>query len=190
MRPHLCCARPGHGAGWPGVERRARRPRRPGRNARATPPSNHRWRRHRRRKYAWCYSRENRDRPRFRGVMQMFAFGKKTTQLLPSQSTLPGRSTPLQVRAEHFVNRHALKPPFPGGLQRAVFGMGCFWGAERLFWKTPGVYSTAVGYAGGETQNPTYEEGCPGLTNHAEGGLGGFDPKIVSTDGWPRLSWE
>src|SRR5205814_1604337 len=147
------------------------------------PRSNHRWRRRRRRKCAWCYSRENRDRPRFRGVMQMFSFRKKMTQLLPSQSTLPGRSASLRVPAEHFVNRHALKPPFPEGLQRAVFGMGCFWGAERPFWKTPGVYSTAVGYSGGETKNPTSAEVCSGLTNHAEAALLALDPKILSYDG-------
>src|SRR2546428_11178838 len=120
----------------------------------------------------------------------MFSFMKKMPQLLPSQSTLPGRSTPLQVPAEHFVNRHALTPPFPEGLQRAVFGMGCFWGAERLFWKTPGVYSTAVGYAGGETRNPTYEGGGSGLTNHAGEVLVVFDPKIASYDELLQGFWE
>ena len=80
--------------------------------------------------------------------------------------------------AKHFVNGHALKPPFPEGMQLAQFGMGCFWGAERVFWETPGVYSTAVGYSGGETKNPTYEEVCSGFTNHTETVLV-FDPKVV-----------
>ncbi|HXM81585.1 MAG TPA: peptide-methionine (S)-S-oxide reductase MsrA [Burkholderiales bacterium] len=120
----------------------------------------------------------------------MFAFMKKLSQLLPSQSTLPGCSTPLQVPAKHFVNGNALRPPFPEGLQRAIFGMGCFWGAERLFWKLPGVYSSAVGYAGGETKNPTYEEVCSGLTNHAEVVLVVFDPKIVSYDELLKQFWE
>src|SRR5438046_10238462 len=118
--------------------------------------------------------------------MQMFSFRKKMTQLLPSQSTLPGRSTPLQVPAEHFVNRHALKPPFPGGLQRAVFGMGCFWGAERLFWKTTGVYSTAVGYAGGETRNPTYEDVGSALASHAAVAAVVVDWKVATCDEVPN----
>ena len=88
----------------------------------------------------------------------MFAFMKKMTSLLPQDKTLPGRGTEIGVPDKHFVNGHPIKGPFPAGLQQAVFGMGCFWGAERLFWKTKGVYSTAVGYAGGETKNPTYEE--------------------------------
>ena len=107
----------------------------------------------------------------------MFAFAKKLKSLLPPQSTLPGRSTPIEVPEKHFVNGHPLKAPFPAGMQLAQFGMGCFWGAERLFWQTPGVYSTAVGYSGGETKNPTYEEVCSGFTNHAETVLVVFDPE-------------
>jgi peptide-methionine (S)-S-oxide reductase len=120
----------------------------------------------------------------------MFAFMKKLTQLLPSQSTLPGRSAPMQLPSAHFVNGHALKPPFPEGLQRAVFGMGCFWGAERLFWQLAGVYSTAVGYAGGETKNPTYEEICSGLTNHAEVVQVVFDPRKLTYEELLKVFWE
>jgi peptide-methionine (S)-S-oxide reductase len=96
----------------------------------------------------------------------------------------------MQVPAKHFVNANALKPPFPEGMQRAVFGMGCFWGAERLFWKTPGVYSTAVGYAGGETKNPSYEEVCSGLTNHAEVVQVVFDPRKLTYDQLLKVFWE
>ena len=85
----------------------------------------------------------------------MFSFMKKMTQLLPTEGTLPGRSAALEVPDKHFVNGHPLKAPFPAGMQQAVFGMGCFWGAEKLFWQRPGVYATAVGYAGGQTKNPT-----------------------------------
>jgi peptide-methionine (S)-S-oxide reductase len=120
----------------------------------------------------------------------MFSFMKKMTKLLPAQSTLPGRSQPLDVPAKHFVNGHPLKAPFPAGLEQAVFGMGCFWGAERLFWQRPGVYSTAVGYAGGETKNPTYEEVCSGMTNHAEVVLVVFDPKVVRYDELLKAFWE
>ena len=88
--------------------------------------------------------------------------------------------------AEHFVNGHRLEPPFPQGLERAIFGMGCFWGAEKEFWQLPGVYSTAVGYAGGKTPNPTYREVCSGMTGHNETVLVVFDPKIVRYDGSPQ----
>lgn len=120
----------------------------------------------------------------------MFAFMKKMTKLLPPGSVLPGRGIPLTVPAGHFVNGHPLKPPFPAGLDQVVFGMGCFWGAERLFWLTPGVFTTAVGYAGGQTRNPTYEEVCTGLTNHTEVVLAVFDPAKVSFEQLLKVFWE
>jgi peptide-methionine (S)-S-oxide reductase len=120
----------------------------------------------------------------------MFSFMKKMTQLLPSEGTLPGRSAALEVPDKHFVNGHPLKAPFPAGIQQAVFGMGCFWGAEKLFWQRPGVYSTAVGYAGGQTKNPSYEEVCSGLTNHTEVVLVVFDPKVVSYEELLKVFWE
>jgi len=120
----------------------------------------------------------------------MFAFMKKMTQLLPANSTLPGRSAAIEVPDKHFANGHPIKGPFPAGLQQAVFGMGCFWGAERLFWQTKGVYSTAVGYAGGETKNPTYEEVCSGMTNHSEVVLVVFDPKVISYEQLLKVFWE
>ena len=120
----------------------------------------------------------------------MFSFMKKATKLIPSESTLPGRSESMSVPPKHFVNGHALKPPFPAGMQQAVFGMGCFWGAERLFWKRAGVYSTAVGYAGGQTKNPTYEEVCSGFTNHTEAVLVVFDPAKISYDELLKTFWE
>jgi peptide-methionine (S)-S-oxide reductase len=120
----------------------------------------------------------------------MFSFMKKLKSLLPPEQTIPGRDEALPVPERHFVNGHALKPPFPAGMQQAVFGMGCFWGAERLFWQLPGVYSTAVGYAGGETRNPTYEEVCTGFTNHAEVVLVVFDPKQISYGELLKAFWE
>ena len=120
----------------------------------------------------------------------MFAFMKKMTSLLPKDKTIPGRATAMEVPEKHFVNGHPLKPPFPAGMQQAVFGLGCFWGAERLFWQKKGVYSTAVGYAGGETKNPTYEEVCSGFTNHAEVVLVVFDPKVISYEELLKVFWE
>jgi peptide-methionine (S)-S-oxide reductase len=120
----------------------------------------------------------------------MFQFMKKLSKLLPPQSTLPGRSTPMAVPEKHFVNGKPLKAPFPEGVQLAQFGLGCFWGAERIFWQTPGVYSTAVGYAGGETKNPTYEEVCGGMTNHTEAVLVAFDPSIVTYEELLKRFWE
>ncbi len=120
----------------------------------------------------------------------MFSFMKKMTKLLPAGSTLPGRAQKMPVPERHFVNGHPLQPPFPEGMQLAQLGMGCFWGAERIFWETRGVYSTAVGYAGGETKNPTYEEVCTGLTNHAEVVLVVFDLRIVSYEELLKRFWE
>jgi len=120
----------------------------------------------------------------------MFGRFLKLDKLLPGQSTLPGRAERMPVPEEHFVNGHRIVPPFPEGMRTAVFGMGCFWGAERLFWQLPGVYSTAVGYAGGETPNPTYEEACSGLTNHAEVVLVVYDPARLQYEALLKAFWE
>ena len=119
----------------------------------------------------------------------MWFTSKKLT--LPSRTeALPGRATPMPVPAAHWVNSAPLKPPFPAGLETAVFGLGCFWGAERKFWQTPGVYTTAVGYAGGITPNPTYEEVCSGRTGHTEAVLVVFDPKRISYEELLKVFWE
>ncbi len=110
---------------------------------------------------------------------------------LPSpEEALPGRDQPLRIPNVHFVSGVPLLPPFPVGIELALFGMGCFWGAERKFWETPGVYSTSVGYAGGLTRNPTYEEVCSGLTGHAEVVRVAFDPAQVGYDRLLRVFWE
>ena len=118
------------------------------------------------------------------------AFARRKTHLPPPEDALPGRSAAMAVPVAHYVNGHPLVPPFPEGLQRAVFGMGCFWGAERKFWEADGVYTTAVGYAGGFTPNPTYEEVCSGRTGHAEVVLVVFDPDQTSFDAMLKLFWE
>jgi peptide-methionine (S)-S-oxide reductase len=115
-------------------------------------------------------------------------FGRSKTTM--PETTLPGREEPLSVPEHHFVNGNRIVPPFPEGLKTAIFGMGCFWGAERRFWQTPGVYSTAAGYAGGSTPNPTYEETCSGRTGHAEVVLVVFDPEQVSYEELLRKFWE
>jgi peptide-methionine (S)-S-oxide reductase len=117
-------------------------------------------------------------------------FGRDKSQMITAEEALPGRSTPLRVPEEHYVTGHRTQPPFPDGLRTAVFGMGCFWGAERLFWQIPGVYSTAVGYAGGFTENPTYEETCSGLTGHTEAVLVVYDPAQVSYEQLLKVFWE
>ena len=119
-----------------------------------------------------------------------FLFGGHKTQMVSPEDALPGRSTAMRVPDRHFVNGRPLEPPFPEGLQRAVFGMGCFWGAERVFWQLPGVWTTAVGYAGGYTPNPTYEEVCTGLTGHAEVVLAVFDPNEISYEELLKAFWE
>jgi peptide-methionine (S)-S-oxide reductase len=110
---------------------------------------------------------------------------------LPSaEQALPGRETPLPVPDAHYVNGHPLQAPFPAGMQQAVFALGCFWGAERRFWQQPGVWTTAVGYAGGHTPNPTYEETCSGLTGHTEAVLVVFDPQQTSYEALLKVFWE
>ena len=110
---------------------------------------------------------------------------------IPSKAdALPGRAERMQVPDAHFVNHHRTTPPFPEGLERAMFGMGCFWGAERKFWELDGVYSTAVGYAAGHTPNATYREVCTGMTGHSEVVLVVFDPKKISYDELLKVFWE
>jgi peptide-methionine (S)-S-oxide reductase len=119
----------------------------------------------------------------------MFSRNRKTN--LPTRDeALPGRSTPMPVPARHFVNGNPLDGPFAPGLERAVFGLGCFWGAERRFWEAEGVFTTAAGYAGGITPNPTYEEVCSGLTGHTEVVLVVFDPARVSYEQLLAVFWE
>jgi peptide-methionine (S)-S-oxide reductase len=117
-------------------------------------------------------------------------FGKKT-QMVDREAALPGRTDQtMPVPAAHHVNGNPLVGPWPEGYRTAIFGLGCFWGAERKFWETPGVYSTAVGYAGGFTPNPTYEETCSGRTGHTEAVLVVFDPSVVSYDQLLKVFWE
>jgi peptide-methionine (S)-S-oxide reductase len=117
-------------------------------------------------------------------------FGSKKDQLVSAEEALPGRPEPLWSPPAHFVTGASLTPPFPEGSEQLVVGMGCFWGAERLFWPLPGVLTTAVGYAGGTTPNPTYEEVCSGLTAHTEVVLVVFDPKVVSREAVLKVFWE
>jgi peptide-methionine (S)-S-oxide reductase len=117
-------------------------------------------------------------------------FARKTLELPTAETALKGRPDPIPTARTHFVNGHALKGPYPDGLELAQFGMGCFWGVERIFWKLPGVWVTAVGYAGGITPNPTYEETCSGRTGHTEAVLVAFDPKIISYETLLKTFWE
>ena len=118
-------------------------------------------------------------------------FMRKTTALPSADEALPGRTTPITTAKTHFVNGHAIQPPYPEGLEQAVFALGCFWGAERKFWELgDGIYTTAVGYAGGQTPNPTYEETCSGRTGHTEVVLVVFDPKKISYEKLLKTFWE
>ena len=117
-------------------------------------------------------------------------FSRKKTELPSPEEALPGRANALDVPSTHFVSGNTIKPPFPEGMEVAMFGLGCFWGAERKFWQTEGVFSTAVGYAGGLTPNPTYEEVCSGRTGHNEVVLVVFDPGVVSYEQLLKLFWE
>jgi peptide-methionine (S)-S-oxide reductase len=121
--------------------------------------------------------------------MALFGFGKKLAVPTPEEA-LPGRTESMPVPAHHFVNGNPLQPPYPDGLEMAMFGMGCFWGAERKFWQQDGVFTTAVGYAAGTTPNPTYKEVCTGMTGHNEVVLVVFDPQVISYEALLQLFWE
>jgi len=121
--------------------------------------------------------------------MGLFGLGKKAS--IPSSTeALPGREQPMPVPAKHHVNGNPLKSPFPEGMEQAVFGLGCFWGAERKFWQQEGVYTTAVGYAAGHTPNPTYKEVCSGMTGHNEVVLVVYDPEKISYEELLKVFWE
>ena len=115
---------------------------------------------------------------------------RKSLELPTKEQALPGRAAKMPVPEKHYVNGNPLSPPFPAGMEVAYFGLGCFWGAERVFWQLPGVYTTAVGYAGGETPNPSYEEVCSGRTGHTEAVLVVYDPKRVSYQQLLKMFWE
>lgn len=120
----------------------------------------------------------------------MFSFARKKVDMPTADTALPGRTQAVSLPNPHLVNGHKLTPPYPAGLEVADFGMGCFWGAERKFWQAPGVYVTAVGYQGGITPNPSYEEACSGLTGHTEAVRVVYDPAKTSFEALLKLFWE
>jgi peptide-methionine (S)-S-oxide reductase len=122
--------------------------------------------------------------------LSLFSLKSRKSQMPSRADALPGRTQEMDVPAQHFVLKTPLKPPFPAGLEEAVFGLGCFWGAERKFWQLSGVYSTSVGYAAGFTPNPTYEEVCSGLTGHNEVVRVIFDPSVISYADLLKVFWE
>ncbi len=121
--------------------------------------------------------------------MVLFRFGKKSTIPSPEEA-LPGRAEAMQVPSRHYINGNPLLPPYPAGMEMAMFGIGCFWGAERIFWQQDGVFTTAVGYSAGATPNPTYEEVCTGKTGHNEVVRVVFDPKVISYEALLKVFWE
>ena len=137
----------------------------------------------------WAHISSERNSIKSRGYEVLFA-NPESLRIPTAAEALPGRDESMPVAADHFQNGHQIIPPFPNGMQRAMFGMGCFWGAERKFWELTGVYTTAVGYAGGYTRNPTYQEVCSGRTGHAEVVLAVFDPSVVSFERLLQLFWE
>lgn len=123
--------------------------------------------------------------------MVFFGLGRgKKTEMPSPKDALPGRITPMPVPSQHYVNGNPLQPPFPAGMETAMFGLGCFWGAERKFWQQNGVYTTAVGYAAGYTPNPTYQEVCSSLTGHNEVVFVVFDPTVISYEQLLKVFWE
>jgi peptide-methionine (S)-S-oxide reductase len=120
----------------------------------------------------------------------MWSLRRDKLMIPTAEQCLPGRAIKMRVPKEHHVNGHSLEGPYPEGLELAQFGLGCFWGAERIFWQAPGVWTTAVGYSGGHTPNPTYEEVCSGRTGHTEAVLVVYDPKVTSYEALLKLFWE
>jgi peptide-methionine (S)-S-oxide reductase len=120
----------------------------------------------------------------------MWSLRRDKLMIPMAEQCLPGRAIKVPVPKEHYVNGHSLEGPYPEGLELAQFGLGCFWGAERIFWQAPGVWTTAVGYSGGHTPNPTYEEVCSGRTGHTEAVLVVYDPKVTSYEALLKLFWE
>ena len=126
-----------------------------------------------------------------RAYPRRMAFSRFTTKPVTAEDALPGRPDSLpHVPEVHAVNGNRIQPPFPEGMQTAVFGAGCFWGVEKVFWETPGIYSTAAGYAGGYTPNPTYEEVCSARTGHTEAVLVAYDPAVISYEQLLKVFWE
>jgi len=120
----------------------------------------------------------------------MWSLRRDKLMIPTAEQCLPGRAIKVPVPKEHYVNGHSLEGPYPEGLELAQFGLGCFWGAERIFWQAPGVWTTAVGYSGGHTPNPTYEEVCSGRTGHTEAVLVVYDPKVTSYEALLKIFWE
>jgi len=120
----------------------------------------------------------------------MWSLRRDKLMIPTAEQCLPGRAIKVPVPKEHYVNGYSLEGPYPEGLELAQFGLGCFWGAERIFWQAPGVWTTAVGYSGGHTPNPTYEEVCSGRTGHTEAVLVVYDPKVTSYEALLKLFWE